>query len=128
MGDIGHNLQLVKLGIIGDTLAGFDLLSYSAGLLTAAPVLLLAALLARLTDKPRREPEPEPAGGRVQLLDITGPLPDLPEHPGTRTQGGAYAWTRTPPRPAHDPYLEPDDESNPAAEPEWDRYPGPIGS
>jgi hypothetical protein len=122
------DLHLAKLALLADLWAGFDLLSYSAGLLTAAPVLLLAALLARLTDRPRREPEPEPASGRVQLLDITGPLPDLPEHPGTRGKRDAYTWTRIPPRPAYDPYLEADDESNPSPEPEWDRYPGPIGS
>jgi hypothetical protein len=75
---------------------GLDLLSYSLGLLTAAPVLILAGLVAHLTDKPNREPAD--TAGRIELLTIDdSPLPpDLPEHPGTRDHSGAYTWTRRP--------------------------------
>jgi hypothetical protein len=109
---MGYDLELWKLGIIGDTWAGFDLLSYSAGLLTAVPMLLLVALLAHLTDRPEREPEPEPAGGRVELLSIN----DLDPCPRC---GGDHDRIdkREPCPPLHS-----------EAAPEWDRYPGPIGS
>jgi hypothetical protein len=122
-----YDLHLAKLALLADLWTGFDLLSYSAGLFTAAPMLLLAALIARLTDRPRAEPEPEPASGRVELLSIND-LDPCPRCGGDHDRIDKREPCEPSPRAAYDPYLEADDESNPAPEPEWDRYPGPIGS
>ena len=113
-----YDLHLAKLALLADLWTGFDLLSYSAGLLTAAPMLLAAALIARLTDRPRAEPEPEPASGRVELLSIDD-LDPCPRCGGDHDRiDSREAPCEPSPRAAYDPYLEP----------EWDRYPGPIGS
>jgi hypothetical protein len=53
----------------------FDLLSYSAGLLTAAPMMLLAAVIAHLTDKHRTVIEPADTAGRFELVEICDPCP-----------------------------------------------------